>query len=442
MRRATISGVMFLIVLTLVAPVHTTFAHLSFDDSPKLNSSRDAVSQGYIPHDVIAIDGNADFFSQAALEGWPGSGSENDPIIIEGYSICESRHLFRAIHTDIHFVFRSNFLDGVDQSWCGFYLNNVSNGRIYGNTVTNSAIPIHVIAIQNCLFENNLMYHNGNMVFALEWTCTENVIRNNTMYDNFGGIWLDWNNTGNIVANNSIFDNYGDGIVLLEDANNNLIANNTIVDNTMNGILCRGYDNEFSDNLILQNTHNGVLLADGGNTIRRNVIQNNSRNGVMMYTFSQHNNYNVISNNSILQNRLYAVNIGTGCAYNTISHNNIINNGEKYQAYDKGENNTFTQNYWNPWNSTDVDDDSFVDYPYVIEGNANNTDGFPLTEICAVLPLGFEFDPNTPAIVVTSPPSIDSDLFSIFIGIAIPSLTFIVIILLVVFVFWKKRRGT
>ncbi|NOR39484.1 MAG: hypothetical protein GQ580_07850, partial [Candidatus Thorarchaeota archaeon] len=93
------------------------------------------------------------------------------------------------------------------------------------------------------------------------------------------------------------------------------------------------------------------------NTIRRNVIQNNSRNGVMMYTFSYHNDFNVISNNSILQNRLYAVNIGTGCAYNTISRNNIINNGEKYQACDKGENNTFTQNYWNPWNSTDADDD-------------------------------------------------------------------------------------
>jgi len=170
-------------------------------------------------------------------------------------------------------VFRNNFLDGADQSWCGFYLNNVSNGRIYGNTVTNSAIPIHVVTIHNCIFEDNLMYHNGNMAFALEWTCTENVIRNNILYDNFGGIWLDWNNTGNIVANNSIFDSYGDGIVLLEDANNNLIANNTIVDNTMNGILCRGYDNEFSDNLIQRNTHNGFLMADGGNTIQRNTIK-------------------------------------------------------------------------------------------------------------------------------------------------------------------------
>jgi len=157
-----------------------------------------------------------------------------------------------------------------------------------------------------------------------------------------------------------------------------------------------------------------------------------------MYTFSQHNDFNVISNNSTLQNRLYAVNIGTRCAYNTISRNNIINNGETYQACDKGENNTFTQNHWNPWNSTDVDGDSFVDYPYVIEGNANNTDRFPLTEIYVELPLGYEFDPNTPAIGNTTPTSVDSDPFSVFVGITIPSSIFMV--LLVVFVFWKKRQ--
>jgi len=432
---------MFLIVLALVAPGHTAFAHLSVDNSPELNLSPYAVSQVYTPHDWISIDGNADFLTQAALEAWNGSGTENDPIIIEGYSITGSLHMFRAINTDVHFVFRNSFLDGVDQSWCGFYMSNASNGRIHGNTVINSAVPFHVITIHNCLFEDNSMYHNGNMAFALEWTCTENVIRNNMLYDNYGGIWLDWNNTGNVVANNSIFDNFGDGIVLLEDANNNLIANNTIVDNTMDGILCRGYNNEFSDNRILRNTHNGILLANGGNTIQRNVIQNNSRNGVMMYTFSQQNDFNVISNNSILQNRLYAVTIGTGCAFNTISRNNIINNGEKYQAYDKGENNTFARNYWNPWNSTDVDNDSFVDYPYIIEGNANNTDKFPLTEICAELPIGYEFKPNTPATGITAPTSIDSDPFSMYLGFLIPSLTFIVIVLLVVVVVLKKRQS-
>ena len=96
-KRATISGVMFLIVLALVATVHTTFAHLSLDNAPELNSSPDAVSQGYIPHDATSIDGNEDFFSPAALEGWNCSGTENDSIIIEGYSITGSLHLFRAI---------------------------------------------------------------------------------------------------------------------------------------------------------------------------------------------------------------------------------------------------------------------------------------------------------------------------------------------------------
>lgn len=439
MKRIIVSGMMFLIVLSLVAPVLTPFTHLSLNDSLELATPPEVLSESYIPHDWIAVNGNEDFLTQTALEGWTGSGTEIDPIIIEGYSFSESRHLFRAINTDLYFVFRNNFLDGIDFNWCGFYLNNVSNGQIYDNTVTNSAIPFHVVTISNCLFENNLAYHNGNMAYALELTCIDNVIRNNTMYDNFGGIWLDWNNTGNLVTYNNISGNYGDGIVLLEDARNNLIANNTIVDNTLNGILCRGYDNEFSDNLILRNTHNGILLSDGGNTIQRNLIQNNSRNGVLMYTFSQHNDYNVISNNSILQNRDYAVNIGLRCKYNTITLNNFINNGETYQALDKGENNTFSQNYWNPWNSTDDDGDSFVDYPYIIEGNANNTDTQPLTETCAELPVGFEFDPNTPATGSTTPTDLQPDSFPLIIGItAIGSIS---LVLLVVIVFRKKQQA-
>jgi hypothetical protein len=97
MKRTTISGIVFLIVLALVTPALTTFAHLSLDNSPELNSSPDAVSQVYIPHDVISIDGNEDFLSQAALEGWNGSGTENDPIIIEGYATA-AENLHKAGH--------------------------------------------------------------------------------------------------------------------------------------------------------------------------------------------------------------------------------------------------------------------------------------------------------------------------------------------------------
>jgi len=68
MKRDTVSGIMFLIVLTLVAPVLITFAHLPLDDSPELNAPPDVVSQVYIPHDWISIVGNEGFFHKQLLK--------------------------------------------------------------------------------------------------------------------------------------------------------------------------------------------------------------------------------------------------------------------------------------------------------------------------------------------------------------------------------------
>ena len=41
----------------------------------------------YTLHDPIKIEGDEDFAAQAASEGWPGDGSEENPYVIEGYEI-------------------------------------------------------------------------------------------------------------------------------------------------------------------------------------------------------------------------------------------------------------------------------------------------------------------------------------------------------------------
>ena len=40
-----------------------------------------------IPHDPIAIDGDASFSDTAQLEGWPGDGSPENPYIIDGLTL-------------------------------------------------------------------------------------------------------------------------------------------------------------------------------------------------------------------------------------------------------------------------------------------------------------------------------------------------------------------
>ncbi|MFX0065777.1 MAG: hypothetical protein ACFFC7_26690 [Candidatus Hermodarchaeota archaeon] len=64
----------------------------------------------FVNHNPISINGNADFLSQAANEGWNGTGTSVDPIIITGYNISnESGCLLEIKNTNLHFNVTNNF---------------------------------------------------------------------------------------------------------------------------------------------------------------------------------------------------------------------------------------------------------------------------------------------------------------------------------------------
>ncbi|MFX0095789.1 MAG: hypothetical protein ACFFBD_28885, partial [Candidatus Hodarchaeota archaeon] len=47
-------------------------------------------SASYNPHDSILINGDSDFLNQATIEGWVGTGTASDPIIISDYILTSS----------------------------------------------------------------------------------------------------------------------------------------------------------------------------------------------------------------------------------------------------------------------------------------------------------------------------------------------------------------
>ncbi|MHA1768574.1 MAG: hypothetical protein ACTSV3_01840 [Candidatus Thorarchaeota archaeon] len=59
-------------------------------------------AQVYTDHDAIWIDGNADFLSQAAAEGWSGDRSAENPLTIEGRhrNSCDWRALGHKVQSD------------------------------------------------------------------------------------------------------------------------------------------------------------------------------------------------------------------------------------------------------------------------------------------------------------------------------------------------------
>ena len=118
----------------------------------------------YQPHDSIFISNDGDFTSQ----GFPGSGTQNDPYIIEGYSINgSSGDLISISSTTSYFIIRNNILDGSNVANRGIFFFNVTfaiieNNTIYDNTVQQIEIDA---SSYNTIATNNIS--GGNMMEQL-----------------------------------------------------------------------------------------------------------------------------------------------------------------------------------------------------------------------------------------------------------------------------------
>jgi len=113
---------------------------------------------------------------------------------------------------------------------------------------------------------------------------------------------------------------------------------------------------------------------------------------------------------------------------NTFIENNGANDtfyASHIQAFDGGTNNFWNSsgsphgygNRWNDWTSPDADNDGIVDKPYTIWGSAGAKDHYPL---------------------VIPPITASSDLV---IPILLTAMTVIASVIIVIFIFLRKRKG-
>jgi len=102
-------------------------------------------------HVPIQIDGTSDFVSQ----GWPGSGTENDPYLIEGLNITASigKDCISITNTDSYFIIRDSYLKQGSAN-LGIYLENVSHASIEFTTIE---------SVENCI---RCMNANNTLVLA------------------------------------------------------------------------------------------------------------------------------------------------------------------------------------------------------------------------------------------------------------------------------------
>ncbi len=208
-----------------------------------------SLTADYTPHDPILITSDDDFVTQ----GWPGSGTPEEPYMIEGLSISGASDA------------------GIDISFVSVYF------IIRGCLITSCYAGISTVYTSNGLLVNNTCNSNeGGGIYLREQSNNITII-NNTLSSNQMGIyfwgWYD-SSTNVTVIGNTCNDNSDTGI-FIDRAVSVIVANNTCYGN------CNGIQPQSATSVVLENNtiHGGQygIKVDGGNniSIRWNVMRSN-----------------------------------------------------------------------------------------------------------------------------------------------------------------------
>lgn len=321
------------------------------------------------PHSSIYIT------SDSGFEVFPGTGTEEDPYVIEGLNITTySEYGIYITGTTKFFIVRNCYIDA---DWYGIYVNNEVDG-----TVT---------VIDNTCYRNinyGIWIHNSDI----------STITNNTCSYNNMGIVL-WLSSGSTVANNTC-NNNNEGIAL-NDSADSFVVRNKCNNNELRGIIVNYSSNcTLAYNVCNYNYCGFSIQNSSSSKITKNtcMFTTNLEGTIETSIYIRQSDFCVITYNHLQESNLHGIYISDS-DYNVIHHNNFVENnlGETSQAYDDLTTNTWYEtataegNYWSDWSGTGE---------YSIDGLGGAIDQYPLDE-----PLDLDFIPPIIADVISYPSS-------------------------------------
>jgi parallel beta-helix repeat protein len=206
-------------------------------------------------------------------------------------------------------------------------LLTADNITISGLTIANSDRYHKAINMSNSNYSTiygNILKNNIGWGMLIWTSANNNMITENSIMNNYGGILIS-NNFGNTITNNSIIYNKNEGITVGSHSNNTIIRNNTISSNGVHGIYI-GWWPEYKSNLItgnyISNHSKGIILSGVSNVIVSNNTVVDNGIGIEIDGIS-----NIIINNYIEKNSECGLYNDISSSDNIISNNSFLKNG-------------------------------------------------------------------------------------------------------------------
>ncbi len=356
------------------------------------------IAQGeFTPHENILIQSNEDLLALASADGLSGNGTEENPIVIAGYSFYNDSIVpVQVYYTDLHWIFRNNLIE-TDGEVSGLFLTQTTWGLVANNTFRECYSGVSMLSCDKIIIEYNMFTDNVGNGVDQEAALSNSTIRYNTFLNHEAdAISLEDTNDLAIYGNyikGATFDGI-DG----QNAHDVFIEDNTILDTTM-GIRLgrRSTDIHVDGNLIRNITDYGITCNADTCHIQNNVLRDIGKNGIIFsgsYDLFAENN--VVALNTFIHCGNFAVQLGVRCEDNTITANDFFDTTADCHICDNSTRATISDNFYDTWASPDADSDGIVDTAYSIGGSAGSSDLTPRAAPQTSLPDDYEYVSGPP----------------------------------------------
>lgn len=318
--------------------------------SAGLTFTAGASDERYVLHDPINIDGEAALIKMKAKGECHGSGTLEDPYVIEGFKIIAGDGSgIGLILVRTHLIIRDCYIQGGVN---GIGLQDSSNVIVTNNIcLDNAQYSISLLSSSNNTITNNQCISSGR-------SCIDVGLSD-----------------GNILtANTCILAKDGSGINVW-GSNANVVSNNMCDGNSLYGIYIAGSSgHQLSGNACTNNSYSGIHIYESeGAVLTNNTCNGNGQYGIYLLKASR----NIISHNTCLSN-VNGIRLFYAANGNLLFGNLLM--GNQLQASDNNTNSWNTElygNYWGDLVTPDANKDGIIDISYSI-ANGANVDSLPL----------------------------------------------------------------